>query len=129
MSLTLTEARARAAVVSDVSYDVDLDLTDTATFGVRTTVRFAADADTFQTVGPQIQWALLGLVALHAAAPGEVPVERSQRVRARRHRSGVGVRGREEARDVRTVEARQLAALCRTAGQLACAQGAHELAE
>ncbi|HEU4811580.1 MAG TPA: aminopeptidase N [Nocardioides sp.] len=47
MSLTLAEARARAAVVSDVSYDVDLDLTDAATFGVRTTVRFTADADTF----------------------------------------------------------------------------------
>ncbi|MGZ4447113.1 MAG: aminopeptidase N [Nocardioides sp.] len=47
MSLTLTEARDRAAVVSDVSYDVDLDLSDTATFRVVTTVRFAATGDTF----------------------------------------------------------------------------------
>ncbi|GCD91363.1 aminopeptidase [Nocardioides sp. LS1] len=50
VSLTLTEARDRAAVVSDVSYDVDLDLTDTATFGVRTAVRFTVlppTADTF----------------------------------------------------------------------------------
>ena len=30
MSLTLAEARARAAAVSDVSYDLDLDLTDPA---------------------------------------------------------------------------------------------------
>ncbi|MFC4783468.1 aminopeptidase N [Nocardioides sp. MAHUQ-72] len=49
MSLTLDEARARAAVVSDVAYDIDLDLTgDDATFGCRTTIRFhAAAAETF----------------------------------------------------------------------------------
>ena len=43
MSLTLTEARARAALLSAVSYDIELDLTGTgATFGCRTTVRFRA---------------------------------------------------------------------------------------
>ncbi len=42
MSLTLIEARARAEQLSDVSYAVELDLTDPAsgTFGCRTTVRF-----------------------------------------------------------------------------------------
>ena len=42
MSLTLIEARARAAQLSDVSYAIELDLTDptTGTFGCRTTVRF-----------------------------------------------------------------------------------------
>jgi aminopeptidase N len=38
--LTLAEARARAAQLSDVSYDVELDLTDEDTFGSRVTVRF-----------------------------------------------------------------------------------------
>ena len=50
MSLTLTEARARAALVSDVSYEIDLDLTgaDPDTYGCRTTIRFdAAGPDTF----------------------------------------------------------------------------------
>ena len=41
VSLTLDEARTRAALVSDVSYDLHLDLTDRDTFGVRATVRFA----------------------------------------------------------------------------------------
>ena len=45
-SLTLAEARVRAAQLSDVSYDVEIDLTDTATsgaaFGSRVTVRFAS---------------------------------------------------------------------------------------
>ena len=42
MSLTLAEARARVATISDVSYTVDLDLTSPRddTFGCRTTVRF-----------------------------------------------------------------------------------------
>jgi len=40
VSLTLAEARERAALLSDVSYEIDLDLTDRATFGLRTTVRF-----------------------------------------------------------------------------------------
>ncbi len=50
MSLTLNEARARAALVTDVSYDISLDLTDRETFGSRTTVRFTVtedDASTF----------------------------------------------------------------------------------
>ncbi len=49
MSLTLDEARARADVVSDVSYEIDLDLTgDGPTYGCRTTIRFrAAAAETF----------------------------------------------------------------------------------
>jgi aminopeptidase N len=42
VSLTLIEARARAEQLSDVSYAIELDLTDPAggTFGCRTTVRF-----------------------------------------------------------------------------------------
>jgi len=40
-SLTLAEARTRAALLSDVSYDLELDLTDTGSFGSRVTVRFA----------------------------------------------------------------------------------------
>jgi aminopeptidase N len=40
--LTLIEARARAALLSDVSYDMELDLTDDSSFRCRTTVRFAA---------------------------------------------------------------------------------------
>ncbi len=50
MSLTLDEARARAAAVSDVSYAVDLDLTDPAAdrFGCRTTIRFTcSEPETF----------------------------------------------------------------------------------
>jgi aminopeptidase N len=46
-SLTLTEARARAAQLSEVEYDVALDLTDAvtaSTFGCRTTVRFRTTA-------------------------------------------------------------------------------------
>ncbi len=42
MSLTLAEARARAAQLSDVSYDVAIDLTDEASFGSRVTVRFSS---------------------------------------------------------------------------------------
>ncbi len=44
-SLTLTEARARAAQLSDVSYDVELDLSDRddeASYGSRVTIRFAS---------------------------------------------------------------------------------------
>ena len=41
-SLTLAEARARAAQLRDVSYDVELDLTDDQTFGSRVTVRFSS---------------------------------------------------------------------------------------
>ncbi len=50
MSLTLAEARERAAAIADVSYAVDLDLTDpgSGTFGCRTTVGFtAATPETF----------------------------------------------------------------------------------
>ena len=47
-SLTLAEARARAAQLSDVSYEVDLDLSDEASFGSRVTVRFSSSsAETF----------------------------------------------------------------------------------
>ncbi|WP_395691172.1 aminopeptidase N [Nocardioides sp.] len=46
MSLTLAEARSRASSLSDVSYEVDLDLTDAEgdRFGSRTTVRFTTTA-------------------------------------------------------------------------------------
>src|SRR4051794_13354447 len=43
-SLTLAEARARAAQLSDVSYSVELDLTGEDSFGSRVTVRFASTA-------------------------------------------------------------------------------------
>ena len=48
VSLTLHEARERAAAVSSVSYDVDLDLTepDRDRFGSRTTVRFTCTTPT-----------------------------------------------------------------------------------
>ncbi|WP_426241984.1 aminopeptidase N [Nocardioides sp. LHG3406-4] len=45
MSLTLSEARARAALVTDVAYDIDLDVTDRDTFKSTTTVRFTCLAD------------------------------------------------------------------------------------
>jgi aminopeptidase N len=44
MALTLVEARARAAVVSDVSYDLELDLRDRSSFGCRAVVRFTSTA-------------------------------------------------------------------------------------
>ncbi|MEV7621667.1 M1 family aminopeptidase [Actinoplanes sp. NPDC089786] len=48
MSLTLTEARARAAMISEVSYDLDLDVTSTEGFRSRVTVRFrTTGGDTF----------------------------------------------------------------------------------
>ncbi len=51
MSLTLSEARVRADLLSAISYDVRLDLTgpqDSPTFGCRTTVRFdSAGPETF----------------------------------------------------------------------------------
>jgi aminopeptidase N len=40
VSLTLVEARARAALLSRVEYDVSLDLTDRETFGVEAVARF-----------------------------------------------------------------------------------------
>ena len=42
-SLTLAEARARAAQLSDVSYDLEIDLTDQQRFTSRVTVRFASN--------------------------------------------------------------------------------------
>jgi aminopeptidase N len=50
VSLTLTEARTRAALLSNVAYDVSLDLTDRETFGVKASVQFDCaepGADTF----------------------------------------------------------------------------------
>jgi aminopeptidase N len=41
-SLTLAEARLRAAQLSDVTYDVEIDLTDLRTFGSRVTVGFSS---------------------------------------------------------------------------------------
>ncbi len=41
VSLTYTEAQARAARISDVTYRIDLDLTSRESFGCRTTVTFA----------------------------------------------------------------------------------------
>ncbi len=45
MSLTLHEARVRATLVTDVTYDIALDLTDRDTFGSTTTVRFTVTED------------------------------------------------------------------------------------
>jgi aminopeptidase N len=45
VSLTLTEARARAAQLSDVSYEVAIDLTDETWFGSRVTVRFSSTGE------------------------------------------------------------------------------------
>ena len=42
-SLTLAEARARAAQLSDVSYGLEIDLIDEQTFGSRVTIRFASN--------------------------------------------------------------------------------------
>ncbi|NPC98178.1 aminopeptidase N [Nocardioides sp. zg-DK7169] len=50
MSLTLDEARARAAQLSDVAYDIELDLTEASaeTFGCRTVVTFTTrEPETF----------------------------------------------------------------------------------
>ncbi|MFN8195859.1 MAG: aminopeptidase N [Nocardioidaceae bacterium] len=44
MSLTLVEARARAATISEVSYDIALDLTDRESFRCRTVVSFSSTA-------------------------------------------------------------------------------------
>lgn len=41
-SLTLAEARARAAQLSDVSYGLEIDPIDEQTFGSRATIRFAS---------------------------------------------------------------------------------------
>jgi len=41
VSLTLAEARARAALVSDVTYALELDLTDRETFGCRVAISFS----------------------------------------------------------------------------------------
>ncbi|MGZ5398958.1 MAG: aminopeptidase N [Nocardioides sp.] len=43
MSLTLTEARSRAALVSHVSYVLHFDVTDRDTFGIRAVVSFACN--------------------------------------------------------------------------------------
>ena len=42
VSLTLQESRARAALIDDVSYDIDLDLSSPVGFGCVTRIRFAA---------------------------------------------------------------------------------------
>ena len=49
MSLTLVEARTRAALVSDVSYDLTLDLTARTDYGCRATVRFTCATDGAET--------------------------------------------------------------------------------
>ncbi|WP_323791299.1 aminopeptidase N [Nocardioides sp.] len=48
MSLTLAEARLRASTLSDVAYDLALDLRspEARTFGTRTTIRFTSTAST-----------------------------------------------------------------------------------
>ena len=71
-SLTLAEARARAAQLSDVSYDVEIDLTDLQTFGSRVTVRFASSGpETFLELhrGQDLTVALNG-EPVHAAYDG-----------------------------------------------------------
>ena len=63
MSLTLTEARARAALLSNVAYDISLDLTDRETFALRATVRFDCTepgADTFLELTDALDLAVAG---------------------------------------------------------------------
>lgn len=45
MSLTLDEARARAALLAEVSYDLALDVTSPDAFRSRVAVRFRTDRD------------------------------------------------------------------------------------
>ncbi|HEX5088989.1 MAG TPA: aminopeptidase N [Nocardioides sp.] len=71
-SLTLAEARARAAQLSDVSYAVEIDLTDPASFRSRATVRFASRApETFLELhrGQDVRVSVNG-VAVDAAYDG-----------------------------------------------------------
>jgi aminopeptidase N len=66
MTLTLSEARDRAELLSDVSYDLHLDLTDRDTFGCRATVRFACNhpgASTFLELADAREVLLDGLPA------------------------------------------------------------------
>ena len=64
MSLTLAEARARAALLSDVAYDISLDLTDRETFGVATTIRFDCTeaGDTFLELSDAVGLTVSGAV-------------------------------------------------------------------
>ena len=87
MSLTLAEARERAALLSDVSYDLHLDLTDRATFGCRAVIRFSCaqpGASTFLELAKAAEVTVDGLavpydghrIALHDLGPThEVVVE------------------------------------------------------
>jgi aminopeptidase N len=64
VSLTLDEARARAALLSDVMYDLSLDLTDRETFGVRARVRFDCaepGAETFLELTDALDLAVAGV--------------------------------------------------------------------
>jgi len=90
-SLTLTEARARAAQLSCVSYDLELDLTDEQSFGSRVTVRFSSTApETFlelhrgrevtvtrngEPVEPAYDGHRIALTGLQTDAPNEVTIE------------------------------------------------------
>src|SRR3954452_23829325 len=90
-SLTLAEARARAAQLSGVSYDLELDLTATESFGSRSTVRFSSSApETFlelhrgrevtvtlngERVDPAYDGHRIALSCLRTDAPNEVTVE------------------------------------------------------
>jgi aminopeptidase N len=71
VSLTLAEARVRAAQLSEVAYDVALDVTrpDSPTFGSRTTVRF-------RSAGPETFLELAGARELTVAVDGS-PTEPS----------------------------------------------------
>ncbi|GIM95486.1 aminopeptidase N [Paractinoplanes toevensis] len=65
MSLTLDEARARAALLSEVSYDLALDVTATEDFRSRVTVRF-------RTSGGSTFLELHRALSLHVTIDGEV---------------------------------------------------------
>ena len=75
MSLTLDEARARAAQLSDVSYDLELDLTsDGPTFGSRVRVGFASTGpETFLEVIAAAGLAVQRLVNGRRLGPGARP--------------------------------------------------------
>lgn len=70
VSLTLDEARARAAVVSSVSYALDLDLSGTTSFRSRALVRFRSDE-------PETFLELRGALSVSLVVGGE-PIEAAE---------------------------------------------------
>jgi len=73
VSLTLAEARGRAALVSDVSYDLHFDLTHRETFGVRAVVSFSCNepgGSTFRDSKDGQEWLPAALPRLRTTGGG-----------------------------------------------------------